>query len=213
MLYVVFQFVVVWVWLTQSNTTVTFRTGAVARQLTDQDVAALESVLPSGAKPWLLDGDRGMFERIESIQAYLSPTTTTSALRRGTVISVTRQIRPLTAWTVGTSQSYAQVAIPGRSIDQIVGDQDINRPFRVFGSFDNTELVHLVEFLRSNPPRDADIKAWPILSIIRWADDAQVLLPGAVEVWLRGTALSGQTIALRQTGKDWVIVYVGTWII
>jgi hypothetical protein len=206
MLNVAFQFVVVWVWLTQSNTTVTFRTGPVGRQLTDQDVAALESVLPSGAKPWLLNGDPGMFERIQSIQAYLSPTTATSALRRGTVITVTRRTRPLTAWTVDTAQSYVQVAIPGRSYDQIDGDQDINRPFRVFGSFDNAELVHLVEFLRSNPPPDADIEAWPILSIIRGADDA-------VEVVLRGTTLSGQTITLRQTGQDWVIVFIGRWII
>jgi hypothetical protein len=210
MLNVVFQFVVVWVWLTQSNTTVTFRTGAVARQLTDQDVAALESVLPSGAKPWLLNGDPGQLALVQYIEAYMPPTTSTSTLRRGTVITVTRRTRPLTAWTVDASESYAQVAIPGRRFDQIDGDQDINRPFRVFGSFDNTELVHLVEFLRSNSqtPRvgpDDAIEAWPIRSIIRGADD--------VEVVLRGTALSGQSITLRQTGQDWVIVYIGMWII
>jgi hypothetical protein len=92
MLNVAFQFVAVWVWLTQSNTTVTFRTGAVARQLTDQDVAALESVLPSGAKPWLLNGDPGMFAGIQSIEAYLSPTTATTALRH--CLYLTGHVKP-----------------------------------------------------------------------------------------------------------------------
>ena len=210
MLNVAFQFVVVWVWLTQSNTTVTLRTGDVARQLTDQDVAALESVLPSGAKPWLLTGDPGQLA-LQCIEAYLSPTTVSSALRRGTVITVTRQTRPLTAWTVYTSESYAQVAIAGRDFDQIEGDQDLNRPFRVFGSFDNTELIHLVRFLRSNPPTprtgpDVAIRAWPILSIIREVDDS-------VTVRLREAAGKGQTTTLRETGQDWVIVSVGMWII
>jgi hypothetical protein len=211
MLNIAFQFVVVWVLLTQSSRTVTYRTGDVARQLTEVDVAALESVLPSGVKPWLLNGDPAQVAGIQSIQAYMSPTTATSTLRRGTVITVTRQTLPLTAWTVYSSESYAQVAIAGRDFEQIEGDQDINRPFRVFGSFDNTELVHLVGFLRSNPPTprtgpDVAIRAWPILSIIRGVDDS-------VTVRLREAAGKGQTTTLRQTGQDWVIVSVGMWII
>jgi hypothetical protein len=209
MLNIAFHFVVVWVWLTQSSA-VTLRTGDVARQLTEQDVAALESFLPSGGKPWLLNGDPPMVAGVEFIQAYMSPTTATSILRRGTVITVTRRTRPLSAWTVYTSESYAQVAIPGKGFDQIDGDQDINRPFRVFGILDNTELVHLVDFLRSNPPTPrvgpgAAVQLWPILSIIRGVDDA-------VEVVLRGAANRGQTIRLRQTGQDWVIVSVRMWI-
>jgi hypothetical protein len=154
MLNIAFQFVAVWVWLIQSSTAVTLRTGDVARQLTDQELAALELVLPSGATPWLLDGDPTQAPGIQSILAYLSPTTATSTLRRGTVITVTRRTLPLplTAWAVERSWSYAQVAIPGRQFDKIEGDQDINRPFVVIGDFDDTELVSLVGFLRSNPP-------------------------------------------------------------
>src|SRR5712692_4281744 len=80
------------------------RIGDVARRMTEQNITALESLLPSDAKPWLLIGVRAWGEHVE---AYLAPTTITPALRRGTVVSgqVTR--------------SYAQVAIPGRSFDQI----------------------------------------------------------------------------------------------
>ena len=101
------------------------------------------------------------------------------------------------------------MAIPERNFDQIQGDQDISRPFRVFGRFDDTELVQLVRFLRSNPPTpgvgpDA-IQSWPILSIIRKADDS-------VEVFLRGAANKGQVIMLRQAGQNWIVVSVRMWI-
>jgi hypothetical protein len=212
MLTIAFQFVLLSAWLTQSSTTVTLRTGDVARQLTEEDVVALELVLPSGAKPWLLNGDRAYRPNIQYIEAYLSPTTATSTLRRGSVIAVTRQIAPRTDWTVEWSVSYAQVAIPGRNFDQIEGDQDINRPFRVIGRFDDTELVQLVELPRSNPPIRGvgpgpnAIQSWPILSIDR------KFMGDTVEVLLRGAVMQGQYITLRQAGQDWVIVSAGMWI-
>ena len=97
----------------------------------------------------------------EHVEAYLAPTTTTPELRRGTVVS--GQL----------TRSYAQVAIPGRSFDQIDDEQDINRPFQVIGNFDDAELVSLVQLLRSNPPTRgmASIESSPILSIRRIEDD------------------------------------------
>ena len=87
------------------------------------------------------------------------------------------------------TESYAQVSIPGRNFDHIEGDQDLNRPFRVIGYFDDTELVGIVNFLRSNPPTGGGevgvIRPWPILSINRKADDS-------VEVLLRGAVMQGK---------------------
>jgi len=187
------------------------RIGDVARRMTEQDVAALELALPSGARPWLLIGVRAWGEHVE---AYLAPTTATPVLRRGTVVSGQR------------TGSYAQVAIPGRSFDDIQGDQDINRPFQVIGHFDDAELVSLVRLLRSNPPTRgmASIESSPILSIRRIEDDccdAGRRFPSGVLVDLRGTDTSGQAIKLRPAGQetpawvsfseDWIIVAVGTW--
>jgi hypothetical protein len=197
--------------ITQS-TTVPLRTGDVARQLTEQDIAALELLLPSGPKPWLLNGDPGDQPKTQYIEAFLSPTTTTSRLRRGPVIRVRRQIweNPPTAWTVHWTGLYAQVAMPGRTFDQIEDDQDMNRPFRVIGRFNDNELVRLVEFLRSNPTMRGGqrnvIRPWPILVVVRQADNS-------VEVMLRGAVMQGQAITLRQAGEDWIILLVGMWVV
>ena len=206
MLSMAFQFVGLLASLVQSVATMPLRTGEVATELTEQDIAALELVLPAAGKPWLLNGDTAQFGNLQFVQAFLPATVSTPALRRGTVISVVRR-NPLDAWVVQRAESYAQVTIPGRTFDQIAGDQDINRPFRVIGPFDDSELVRLVESLRSDPTplgRDFSIQAWPILSVVRKTDDS-------VEVMLRGAAMQGQVIMLRQAGQDWIVVVVGVW--
>jgi len=53
-----FQFAALLASLVQSAAVTPLRTGEVARQLTEQDLAALEMVPPPGEKPWLLNGDR-----------------------------------------------------------------------------------------------------------------------------------------------------------
>jgi hypothetical protein len=99
------------------------------------------------------------------------------------------------------------VAIPGRQFDNIEGDQDINRPFFVIGTFDDTELVSLVSFLRSDPlTAEGEVSHWPILLIQREVDDS-------VEVRTRRAAWDGQVITLRQTGSEWAIIQVGFWAV
>jgi hypothetical protein len=186
------------------------RIGDVARQLSQEDVAAIQRTLPADAKPWLLNGERGQVAPTEYVEAYLSTTDTTPALRRGTVITVTRAgIGPAAGeWNVSRTESYGQVALPGRSFDDVHSEWDMNRPFRVIGRFSDEELVRLVQLLRSDPPvrRGFDhIQPWPILSIQRKDDDS-------VDVTLRGGNLRGQQVILRQVGQDWVIVSVAMWI-
>jgi hypothetical protein len=194
----------------QSATTPS-RIGNQAIELQQEDVAGIQRTLPAGAKPWLLNGERGQVVLSQYIEAYLSPTDTTPALRRGTVITVMRRTRPsepVGEWNVSRTGSYGQVAIPGRSFDDVHSEWDMNRPFRVIGRFSDDELVRVVQLLRSDPPvrRGFDhIQPWPILSIQRNDDDS-------VDVTLRGGNLRGQSIILRQVGQDWVIVSVSMWI-
>jgi hypothetical protein len=191
--------------LMQSATT-PLRTGVVARQLSQEDIAGIERTLPSGSTPSFLNGDRPQNTFVDYIEAYLSPTSTGSALRRGTVIGVRRQRMPAGEWSVERTDLYAQVAIPGRRFDDIQGDQDTNRPFRIIGRFDDDELVRLVQFLRSDPPiRGGEhIQSWPILSVQRKVGDS-------AEVMLREEYWKGQAVTLRQSGQDWVIVNVGRY--
>ena len=60
MLSVGFQVVALWASLLQSAATAPLRTGIAARQLTEQDIAALELVLRP-EKPWLLNGDHAQY--------------------------------------------------------------------------------------------------------------------------------------------------------
>jgi hypothetical protein len=173
--------------------------GALDPQLTTDDVAALEMVLP--AKPWLLYGSRIQFGGAKWVQSFLPPTVETKVLRRGTIVYVERGTNPMGIWVVQRTESYAQVAIPGRAFNDIRDDHDINRPFRVIGRFEDDELVSLVEFLRS--PRSHPAERWPIGSIKK-AD-------GSVEVELMETASRGQWISLRKSGQDWVIYGLGGW--
>ena len=102
-----------WAWLPQAGTT-PLRTGDVARQLTEQDIAALGLVLPPGGRPWLLNRDRAQVPNAQFIQAFLPATIVTPALRRGAVISLERRV-PAAAWVTQRAESYAQVAIAGRN--------------------------------------------------------------------------------------------------
>jgi hypothetical protein len=58
-------------------------------------------------------------------------TDTSPVLRRGTVITLERRTRPSVGeWDVSRTESYGQVAILGRSFDDVHSDWDMNRPFR-----------------------------------------------------------------------------------
>ena len=184
--------------------------GPIAERLTEQDVGAIQTALPDGTRSWLLIGDPVQAPGLEWIEAYLPATTNTPELRRGNKIGISRWTTPSrrSGWTVERTESYAQVAIPGRNLDEITGSSDINRPFRVLGRFNDNELVSLVRFVRSDPPtrggESTAIKPWPIREIQRQEDDS-------IEVSTLGGETSGQVIKLRKDGKDWVILAVGRW--
>jgi hypothetical protein len=208
MLKIVLPFAMVWAAMAQAPMVAPIRTGDIARQLTKQDVDAVKAVLPSGGNPWLLNGDPGLDSNIYYIEAYLTPTAETAAVRRGPLVRAMRQIKPPSSWKVQRpNQTYAQVAIRGRSFDRIQGDQDINRPFVVSGKFEDAELVKVVEFLRSNPAMDASnsVQSFPILTLARQASDI-------VKVRTRGGPTKGQSITMRLDGQKWVLVSVSNWV-
>jgi len=130
-----------------------------AQQLSEQDIANLELLMPKGKKPWLYWGeldvlDWGTVDAIATVAAYLPPDSETSEIRRGTMITLRwPDHSPAKAWTViDANGSYAQVAIAGKSFDQIQRDQDLNRPFKVVGTFDDAELLSIVNFVRTKYP-------------------------------------------------------------
>jgi len=209
--------VVIAVAIVQSASPVLPRTGDVARALTEQDIAAMTPLLPAEAKPWYLNGDSPLIlpgGSTQYMQVYLQPTTATTAIRRGQVLTITRRISsgvPPTAWMARPLEKYAQVEVPGKSFEQIDGDEDINRPFRVEGDFEDGELVRIVKFLRTGPEVRTErngngfIRVLPLLLLRRES-------PTRVSITLRGQAGSGQSVVLEKQGQDWVPVAFGYWI-
>jgi hypothetical protein len=118
---------------------------------------------------------------------------------------------------------YVQVPVSTAQPDAIVDGRDLNRPFRVVGTFDDDSLVAIVSFIRSGPilgvPSDATTglppsgifrqveKSWPISSVVQ--------RPNAAEVSLLDQSpyeKSGQTVTLRKEGTSWTVTYLGRWI-
>jgi len=99
------------------------------------------------------------------------------------------------------------VAIPGRPFEEILNDQDLNRPFRVTGAFQNEELVELVTFIRSNPAvpegqmwAGVKVGKLPITSIERRPD-------GSVNVeWRFDPPNQGEAAVIEDRGVGWVLV-------
>jgi len=199
--------------------TVPVRAGEVGRSLSQQDIAALQQTLPAGAMPWLLIGERGQAANAQLVEVYLAPTVATSQVRRGPVIPLRRLVRspaPPESWTIvdnymgaGNKLTYAQVGIPGRTFDEIQGDEDANRPFLIIGTFDDADLAGIVALLRADTGRTAypgggSIRGLPILRMTRRSDTSVV-------VYLRdGGILRQQQVSLDKREGAWIIVSVVT---
>ena len=174
------------------------------RSLTDRDVAEIERVaLTNASKPWLLIA---IWDTV--VAAYCEPATTTRAVRRGPLLFISKDRDVPTVeqiWRLRTKTSYAQLSLPGSSVDRSEFDSDILSPFELSGRFTEDELVSLCGFIRSNPRRDlatGDLtEKWPIQAVLRTADDAvNVIKSGSPN------GSSGQTLQVRQQGGQWVIV-------
>jgi hypothetical protein len=218
---------VVLVALGVQTTPLPVRLGDRARQLSDQDVTEIaRTVSPNGRPAWLLNGPHGQIPDATLIEAYLPPEESTPELRRGSVVVVVRGpesalammgTRPASSeatrqdWTLVGRYSYAQVAVAGRRFEVVEGDGDVNRPFRVSGTFSDRELVSLLQFLRSSPlgptsgagtPTQAVHGEWPVVTLVRQ--------PQSMEARLRrvGQELSWESVTLRQQGTAWVIIRI-----
>jgi len=203
------------------------RLGTVGRQLTDAHIAALERLAAAaGGRPWLLVGDEAFTPAPRSwfVDIYLAPNVTTDQLRRGRIQTAvsdgTSSGADRKPWRLQDSASWAQVVVPRRAFDEIVGDRDLNRPFRVSGSFDDDEIVSLITFIRTNPKnsspsasdqaRPASIftdvdGSWPVSRIHRSND-------GVVEVSLLRSEHDGQTVAVIRADGRWVVTRLTAWV-
>ena len=138
--------------VSQSPAVTPLRLGARAQALAKEEIDALERLVPGTKAPWLLM-DEFDVARMPNMGAYLPAVVQTPEVRRGAMVILQRldySSLDSRLWTVvEANEAYAQVAVAGRSFDQIQRYEDVNRPFRVIGSFDDAELLSIVNFFRT----------------------------------------------------------------
>ena len=179
------------------------RIGDIGIQLSDQDIASLAKLLPGGEKPWIVSGESGQIGGVQYVDAFSRPTMASTTVRRGSVVNLRRGIRPApTEWAIPkAAENYAQVIVEGRSFDEIQGIQDINRPFRITGRFEDEELVSMVKVLRSAwNTGELRVPLVPLETAERRGNVAFVRLRSGHMAWYN--------VTLRQQGISWVIIEV-----
>jgi len=141
---------------TQNQTAVTAVTviPAAGDLVTPSDVPAITSAmarLRSG--PWLIE-TIGPLPNV--VLAYAMPDIVTTDFRRGEAARVVRSTivdAPIKWFASGrATEMWAQVAIEGRSFDDVRSVFDQNRPFAVDGSVSHDEVRDMVRWLRTRPP-------------------------------------------------------------
>src|SRR5262245_61448972 len=73
----------------KQTTTSPIRAGDIGRALSEQDLSDLRRIVPAGASPWLLLGERGQTVT-QYVQAFLQPSTTAREIRRGPAVVLRR---------------------------------------------------------------------------------------------------------------------------
>lgn len=204
------------------------------RRLSDRDMADIRAIaLTNAATPWLITGGQHTNDNVGTaanyVEVYCAPFTNSIAdLRRGTILIAMRNAAVGAAsqpWRVVDRQNYAQVALPGRSLDQINGAADSNQPFWVTGQFTDAELISLCKLVRSNPvwagPNGRVVVdgSRPIVSVQpmlgfaarRLEEAGQGSADEMVGVHMRTHATSGQWLSLRFHEGEWSLLGVGFW--
>jgi len=190
----------------QRATDVPILQGSFAVQLSPQDIANLERVLPQGAKPWLLGGgDCLLCEAM--ITAYLPPISETAQLRRGRVLVLqppaglikggmpTRNAP--TSWVLTDKPGlYAQLPPVGQPFDPAPSAKNL---IGIVGDFSDADLLSIVGFVRSNS---------------RWTGSLEHLsrdAVGVVQVQIHPASGRGRLLArIRREGQSWIIISEST---
>ena len=195
--------------------------GRQSAMIRPADIEAIaRAVAPYGGTPWLLtdfrssgggiNGERRWFAR-----AYLAPSTATSELRRGPVVDLmtapTQNAPDPRTWKANDASrvlTWAQVALPGRSFDDVNSESDDNLPLSIDGQITDEDLVSSVRFLRTRPPipnpRRLNLQnVGPVRGILAPAF-LNPLLP-AVRLSLSPTLGCAWSVLLQRRNGEWFV--------
>ncbi len=201
------------------------RLGWMVDRLRAADIAQIAALAPQPHAPWVMVSSGPPFIRETPwyIEVFLDPDRMTTSVRRGRLMTVKTTAPALQAtqetrgWQVERMAEYAQVPVRPDAA-RVIDGSDLNRPFRVHGTFSDDDLVELARLVRASPPDPAFKGAaggvgshvhgtWPIGLVIRRDD-------GSVDVSLLDPARDkqGQRVYVRLDAGRWTIVRTNYWV-
>jgi len=204
--------------------------GASGGFLTSDDVAQIVRLAEgAGGKAWVVVGDA--VPQIPGrwfVSAYLAPDRTNGDVRRGRVerfeapLDGPAAYRRSKVWARVSAEEAAQILVPGRTPDQVLGSGDLNRPFVVTGTITDDALASIVAFIRTCPkatrPPQIDAQGWPAgypLGQVEglWPIDSVTVKSYGVQVSLvdHHDGKSGQLVVLRSNGPSWIVDRIAKW--
>jgi hypothetical protein len=190
-----------------------------------------------GAKPWVVyaHGRSGFLPpsglRPWSVILFGEPVRATAGLRRGIALALRAQLPPngdlraVQSWEQSFVTNYAQVPVPGSDPDRLTV-RDVNRPFRINGTFSDSDIIQIVRLIRGDPSStssgegvrvagragDPPIERnWPIGLLTRE--------PRATESTARVSLVgptpdedSGQWMSFKLAFGEWTVDRIGGWV-
>jgi len=127
--------------------------GRSARLLQIQDVTSIRTLAGRDILAIEAERDQVLPEAWLAV-AYLAPDSEAGGIRRGRILDLKTLLKDAraTEWRVTSHDGrYAQVAAFGRPFSNSVTGDDVDRPFRMFGDFSDTELAGVISYVRSSP--------------------------------------------------------------
>lgn len=196
--------------------------GVLKHRLTESDVAQISRLATTGARrPWLVDTYRSqILPETWSVYAHLEPVTRARGLRRGGIVVLEAVVKGNIPqhWRVADrTLAWAQVAAGRRDVGDVVTEDSVDRPFRVIGSFTDTELVDLLHYVHTSPRASAPQPAADGGTVVtgpRLLDGRLPVLeverrgPTSVWVWVGGTTTPSFRGDLSLSLGRWVLVSV-----
>lgn len=194
--------------------------GESPTDLLAKDIAEIVSLTTTKAStPWLVNVEKMKWCWLGStrVSVYLKPNVSTSRLRRGKFVLCFAEKRPgqeAKNWQLADEKChYAQVSLKDKTFaSDFTLPSGVDRPFSVTGKIRDSDLIALVDFIRTSPgmpvkgvcPGTVEGND-PIMSV---EEEAR----GSYKIMTEIHEGMGQSITVKLQDDGWKLLQIGIWI-
>ncbi len=183
------------------------RFGRASQSLDKSELTEIDRLANDRGKGvWLIRDRPTMVEGMPGIDVYLEPDKRSAHLWRGRFLRLDAREPPFVTrrspWRSRSTDNYAYV-VPRPGEEAILGRSDSNWPFALVGNVDDSVLLSMVAFVRSNP-RTMSGRVGTELSAVEHRN-------GKFTVTL-SAGISGEVAVLERKDDNWVITQFSYYV-